>query len=97
MSEAIKKIKVGEKYITALCLPLQKKNLIVLKGEHGYIMCGYLNLEAAEKFEEVAVKITGVATLDDALNASVHSCTSAASRLGIKEGQPVKDILSKIV
>ncbi|MDD4955076.1 MAG: DUF1805 domain-containing protein [Candidatus Omnitrophica bacterium] len=97
MRDTIRKIRVGKKYITGVCLTLQQKNLIVLRGSRGYIMCGYLNLEAAEKFEEVAVKIVGVATLNDALNASVNSCTSAAARLGIKEGQPVKDILSKIV
>jgi uncharacterized protein YunC (DUF1805 family) len=59
-------------------------------------MCGYLNLEAAEKFNDVAIKITGIATIDDALKASVVSCTSRAKSLGIAEGQSVQDVLKII-
>ncbi|MFA6282378.1 MAG: DUF1805 domain-containing protein [Candidatus Omnitrophota bacterium] len=91
-----KKIKVGEKYIEAIEMKLQTKNLILLRGDKGYIMCGYLNLEAAEKFNDVAVKITGVSTIDDALKTQVHSCTSAAKALGIKDGQPINEVLSII-
>jgi len=97
MHAALKKIKVGKKYITALLMPLQKKNLIVLCGKRGYVACGYLNLKVAEKFDDVAAKIVKVSTINDALRASVHSCTSAAAGLGIKKGQPVADILKKIV
>ncbi|MCK9613925.1 MAG: DUF1805 domain-containing protein [Candidatus Omnitrophica bacterium] len=96
MRALFKKIRVGKKYITALLMPLKTKNLIVLHGRRGYVMCGYLNLKVAEKFNDVAVKIVGVRTINDALCASVHSCTSAAARLGIKKGQPVKDVLGKI-
>ena len=56
-------------------------------------MCGYLNLKAAEKFKEVAVKITGISTIGDALRARVHSATRQASRLGIYKGQAVKEAL----
>jgi uncharacterized protein YunC (DUF1805 family) len=96
MRATIKKIKIGKKYITAAFLPLQKKNLIVLSGKRGYVMCGYLNLKVAEKFGDTAVKIVGVSSISDALRANVHSCTSAAGKLGLKKGQPVKGILEKI-
>lgn len=75
---------------------LLTKNLILLKGRKGYIMCGYLNLKAAEKFKDVAVKIVGVATIEEALEASIQSCTSSAKRLGIFKGQPVKEVLKII-
>lgn len=92
----VKEIKVGEKTIEALSTKLGEKNLVLLKGSKGYIMCGYLNLEAAEKFDDVAVKITGVSTIEDALKAQVHSCTSCAKNLGIKDGQPIKEVLDII-
>jgi uncharacterized protein YunC (DUF1805 family) len=92
-----KEIKVGDKAIEALVMTLLEKNLIVLRGSKGYVMCGYLNLEAAEKFNEVAIKITGVSSIEDALNTSVHSCSSAASKLGIRPGQPIKEVLPIIV
>ena len=72
------------------------KNLIVITGAKGYIMCGYLNLRAAQKTKDVAVKITGVSTIDEALKSAVHSCTSYARRLGVYPGQPVNEVLKII-
>jgi uncharacterized protein YunC (DUF1805 family) len=90
-------IQIGDRAVEALAFSLTGKNLIVLRGSRGYIMCGYLDLEAAEKFNDAAVKITGVATIDDALKANVASCTKAAKALGIREGQAVQDVLRIIV
>jgi uncharacterized protein YunC (DUF1805 family) len=88
-----RKIKIGDRVVEALAFSLTGKNLIVLRGSRGYIMCGYLDLGASEKFDDAAVKIAGVATIDDALKASVASCTSRARGLGITEGQPIQDVL----
>jgi uncharacterized protein YunC (DUF1805 family) len=90
------KIQVGDKTIEGLSLKLQEKTLVVLRGGKGYVMCGYLNLEAADKFNDVAVIVTGVSSIEDALKATVHSYSRAASSLGITQGQPIKDILSLI-
>ena len=90
------KIQVGDKAVEGLSLKLQEKTLVVLRGSKGYVMCGYLNLEAADKFNDVAVIVTGVSSIEDVLNATVHSCSQAASSLGITQGQPIKDILSLI-
>lgn len=78
-------------------MPLQSKNLVVLAGSRGYVMCGYLDLKTADKFKDVAVKITGVSTINDALNATVHSCSSGAKKLGIAKGTPIKNLLKVIV
>lgn len=91
-----KKIKIGKKTIEAVLLPLSGKNLIVLRGSRGYIMCGYLNLSAANKFKDTAIKITGVATIEDALAAKVHSLSSAAKKIGIYKGQPIREVLNII-
>ncbi|MFA6216845.1 MAG: DUF1805 domain-containing protein [Candidatus Omnitrophota bacterium] len=91
-----RKIKVGKKSIETFLIPLLGKNFILLKGARGYIMCGYLNLNAARKFREVAVKITGVKTIAEALKTSVHSCSPAAAKLGIVKGQPITAVLKII-
>lgn len=75
---------------------LAAKNLVILRGEKGYVMCGYLNLKSADKFKDVAVKITGVTTIKDALRAKVNSCTRPASKIGIRKGQSVKEVLEII-
>ncbi len=92
----IKEIKIEGKTIEVLATKLGAKNLVLLKGAKGYVMCGYLNLEVAEKFNDVAVKITGVSTIEEALKAQAHSCTSRAKTLGIKDGQPIKEVLAII-
>lgn len=89
-------IKVGKGKITAIAMKLGDKNLVVLSGKKGFVMCGYLNLTVANKFGDVAVKITGVSTIEDALLAKVYSASGAAKRLGIKKGQPIKDVLKVI-
>ncbi len=88
-----KKIKVGKKNIEAFCIRLMDKNFILLRGNRGYVMCGYLNLRTAEKFRDVAVKIIGASTIEDALKAKVYSCSSAAKRLGIVKEQKVSKVL----
>ncbi|HOW43308.1 MAG TPA: DUF1805 domain-containing protein [Candidatus Omnitrophota bacterium] len=90
-------VKVGSKKIEAIDLALAARHLIVLKGSRGYVMCGYLNQSAAEKFKDAAVKIKGVSSVADALKATVFSCTTAARRLGIRPGQPVREVLRAIV
>ena len=92
-----KKIKIGRKYIEAFLISLQSKNLILLRGSRGYAMCGYLNLKAAERFKDAAIKITGISTIEEALKTSVHSCTNSARKLGIYKGQLIREVLKIIV
>jgi len=92
-----KKIKIGKKYIDAICVGLLSKNFILLRGVRGYVMCGYLNLKVAQKFKDAAVKIVGVSSIEDVLKSTVHSCTAQAAKLGIYKGQSIKDVLKIIV
>lgn len=91
-----KKIKVGRKFLETLVFSLGKKNLIVIKGRKGYIMCGYLNLKVAQQFNEAAIKIAGVSNIKEALKTEVSSLTSQAKKLGIYKGQPIKDVIKII-
>lgn len=91
-----KKIKLGRKYLETLLFSLFGKNIIIIKGSQGYIMCGYLNLRAAEKFKDLAIKIVGVSTIEDALKASVYSCSTSARKKGVRKGQPIKEVLKII-
>lgn len=70
-----------------------KAPLVILKGDNGYVMCGYMNMEAAEKLGDAGVRVTGVNDLKTVLDAKVLQCTSKAEKLGIKIGDKVSDIL----
>jgi len=89
-------IRLKKASIEAWCLPLLEKNLIVLKGAKGYIMCGYLDMQAAEKCNDLAAQIKGVSTIAHALRARLCACTSKARAQGLYEGQAVKDALRVI-
>lgn len=93
----LRRIKLGgKKHIDALSFDLSGKKLIVLRGSRGYIMCGYLNLKVAEKFKDIAAKIIGISSIEEALKSRIHSSTKMARSLGIFKGQFVKQALKII-
>lgn len=92
----VRKLKAGNKYVFAVWVKLQNKNFLLFRGEKGYIMCGYLNLNAAKRFNDAAVKIVGVSSIGEALKAKVHSFTGKAGAMGVYKGQPVREVLRLI-
>lgn len=81
------------KTFTFIKVEMGKAPFLLLKGERGYVMCGYLNLEAATKLGDMGVRVSGVSDLDDVLGSKVAGCTPSAQEAGIKEGQTVSEIL----
>jgi uncharacterized protein YunC (DUF1805 family) len=73
-------------------------SLAFIKGGKGFIMCGYLNLETAEKMNNIAAVVTGVKTktIDDMLNKNIASSTTNAQKIGIVPGISVLKALEKI-
>ena len=70
--------------------------LLLVKGEKGFVMCGYLNLEAAERLAAAAAVVSGVNSFTDVLNAEIKAATSKAKELGVEPGKVVKEIISKL-
>ena len=60
-------------------------NMLILLCRKGYIMCGYLNQPAAEKFEDAAA-VVGGASFEEILANPVKSVTPAAAALGVEVG-----------
>lgn len=71
-------------------------SLVFIMGDKGFIMCGYLNIETAEKQGNLAAVATGIKTVDDMLKTKIVSVTSAAKRAGITKGMPVIDALERL-
>ena len=74
----------------------EDKNLIILVGSKGYVMCGYLNMAVANRFGDVAVKISGISTIAQAKKTKAAAVSAAAKKLGIYKGQPIKEVLKII-
>ena len=67
--------------------------LLLVIGERGFVMCGFLNIDAADKLKVAAVMVSGVQSLDDVLKAEARAVTSKASKIGIKRGMMGKDAI----
>jgi uncharacterized protein YunC (DUF1805 family) len=67
--------------------------LLLIIGEKGFVMCGFLNMESAEKLGIAAAVVSGVKTFDDVLNGQVKSATSKAKDLGVEVGMKGIDAL----
>jgi uncharacterized protein YunC (DUF1805 family) len=77
-------------------IKLQNANLVLLTAEKGYVMCGYLNLEAAERMGDAAAVVSGVKTAEDALKAKIKAATSKAKALGVREGMSGEEALNHL-
>ena len=94
----IEKIEIGGRSFQAMksTLPENAPPLLLIKGAKGYVMCGYLNIEAAEKFGSAAAIVSGVKTFDDVLNAKIKVVTTKAKQLGLEPGMVVKDVIAAL-
>jgi uncharacterized protein YunC (DUF1805 family) len=70
--------------------------LILIKGDKGFVMCGYLNLEVAEKLDAIAAIVSGVNSFEDVLNAKIKSSTTKAKELGLDPGKIVRDVIENL-
>jgi len=60
------------------------------------MMCGYLNMNTANKMGDIAGKVTGVKTFDDMLNADVVEVSENAKLIGLTQGMNGKDFLNAL-
>lgn len=92
-------IKIDDKTALGLRveLPESPAPLVMIIGQKGFVCCGFLNIEAAEKLGTAAALVSGVKTFDDVLNAEVRTATSKAQALGVKTGIKGKDALKLLL
>ena len=67
--------------------------LLLIIGEKGFVMCGFLNIESAEKLSVAAAVVSGVKTFEDVLNGQVKAVTSKSKNLGVEVGMIGADAL----
>ena len=79
---------------TGVRVALQNAVFLLIEGSRGYLMCGYLNCETAERKGDIAAMVSGVSTFEDMLSAKVSWVSSGGKAIGIREGMSGKDALS---
>lgn len=70
-------------------------NMLILLCKRGYIMCGYLNQAAAEKFSDAAAIISG-SSFDELLENAVKTVTPEAEKLGVTVGMKGAEAVVKL-
>ena len=80
-----------ERYRIDLKLPL-----LVIRGNHGLLACGYLNIETFDKTGEIAAIVSGVKSFDEMLQAEVKQVSAQAEQIGIKSGMTGAEVIEQI-
>jgi len=91
-------LRIADKTATGLLVELpDSPPLVMIIGKTGFIMCGFLNMDVAEKLSVAAVMVSGVKTLEDVLKAEVKATTSKAKMKGITVGMKGEEALKLLV
>ena len=93
----VRHIEIGGKKVLGVTIPTPNSNLLMVSTPKGYIMCGYLNIETAERLGDCAAVVKGVKNLDELLEGRVVEITNSAKKSGIKIGMKGIKALSKII
>ena len=85
-------LRIGEKTAMGLRVELpDSPPLLLIIGQTGFVGCGFINIDAAEKLNVAAATVTGVKSFEDVLNAEVKAVTSKAQGKGVKVGMKGKE------
>jgi len=90
----IREIRINDTIVQGVEIQLPNAVLVIAVAKGGFVMCGYLNLDAAERFNDPAAIVKGVKNLDELLAGAVVAATGAAKRLGVREGMTGAQALS---
>jgi len=91
-------LRIGEK--TAIGLRVELPNsppLLMIIGQTGFVGCGFINIDAAEKLNVAAATVTGVKSFEDVLNAAVKATTSKAQTKGVRIGMKGKEAVKLLL
>jgi uncharacterized protein YunC (DUF1805 family) len=88
-------LKVGEKTCLGVRIELpESPPLLLVMADKGFVMCGFLNVDAAEKLGVAAAMVSGVKSFEDVLNANVKAVTSKAETFGVRIGMKGAEALT---
>jgi uncharacterized protein YunC (DUF1805 family) len=93
----VETLEIDDKFYQGLKVELKGlPPLVLIEGNKGFIMCGYLNIDAAESLGATAAVVSGVNTWEDVINAQIKVATSKARALGLEPGKIVRDVINAI-
>lgn len=92
-----RELKIENVKLSYLKVNLPKAPLVMIIAPKGYVMCGYLNIDTAERLGQAAATVRGVSSAEEILNGKIAALTSHAKKLGIKEGMVGKEAIRMMI
>ena len=83
--------------LDAVTFPTQNTKILAIRAPKGLLGCGYLSAETAAKVGDALAIVSGVASYDDMLDATVKAVSPAAEALGVRPGMSGRDALRKLL
>ena len=91
-------LKIDDKVALGLKVELpDSPPILILIGQTGFVMCGFLNMDAAEKLNVTAAMVSGVKNFDDVFRAEIKAATSKAQIKGIEVGMKGKEAVKLLL
>ena len=90
-------IRLKKGVVKGTLIKLKNSNLIIVSAPNGYLMCGYLDMKVANKLGDVAAKVTGVNTIDAALDSKIVDLSDEAKKMGLKIGISGRSFFNSIL
>ncbi|MCK4320113.1 DUF1805 domain-containing protein [Candidatus Bathyarchaeota archaeon] len=91
-------LKIDDKVAMGLKVELpDSPPILIIIGQTGFVMCGFLNMDAAEKLNVPAAMVSGVRNFDDVLRAEIKAATSKAKIKGIRIGMKGKEAVKLLL
>lgn len=79
-------MKIAGNEFKTYSIPTNHTYVLIISAENGFLGCGYINVEVANRVGDVCAIVTGVKTPEDMMEAHVVDMSEKAAELGIKKG-----------
>ncbi len=93
----IEVVDINGKKALGVRIPLDRAPLILIKGEKGFLMCGLLNVEAADALNMACARVSGVKNFEEILKKPVVEVSQAAKALGVEPGMSGREALMRML
>lgn len=89
-------IKINDNTFSAYTIPTPNVSMMVITTPKGMLACGYISVDAADKFNDALAIVRGVSSYDDMLKAKVSSVSKKAEEIGVSLGMTGEEALIKM-
>jgi uncharacterized protein YunC (DUF1805 family)/acylphosphatase len=93
----VKKIELEKGEADGYSITMGSTPLVIIKAKKGFVMCGYLHMDAADNLGDIAGRVTGVKDFDDVLNADIIEVSEHAKKRGLTVGMKGRDFLNALM